>query len=258
MIRQVAVVVPAADEEDRIAACLQAINTARDRLLDTEPAVERVDVVVVLDACTDGTAEIVSRFSVADHVHAITTDVRSVGAARQRGVLSAMSLDVPTERVWLANTDADSTVPSNWLIGMVAAANAGFDLVLGTVLPSAELSPPLRSAWSTSHRLTEGHPHVHGANLGIRGDVYREVGGWNPDRAYDEDVDLAHRAAAASHIRILRTAAIPVVSSARITGRAPNGFSSYMRGLQDDPSPRGGHCVDEFSHRQLNRVGGSR
>jgi glycosyltransferase involved in cell wall biosynthesis len=258
MIRQVAVVVPAADEEDCIAACLQAINKARDRLLEREPAVERVDVVVVLDACTDGTSTIVSRFSVADHVHAITADARCVGAARQRGVLAAMSPDVPAERVWLANTDADSTVPPNWLVGMVAAANAGFDVVLGTVLPSAELSPPLRSAWSTSHRLTEGHPHVHGANLGIRGDVYREVGGWNPDRAYDEDVDLAHRAAAASHIRILRTAAIPVVSSARITGRAPNGFSSYMRGLQDDPSPRGGHCVDEFSHRQLNRVGGSR
>jgi glycosyltransferase involved in cell wall biosynthesis len=259
MIRQVAVIVPAADEEDRISACLQAINTARDRLLEADRAVERADVVVVLDACTDGTAAIVSRFSVADHVHAITTEARCVGAARQRGVLAAMSFDVPAECVWFANTDADSTVPSNWLIGMVAAANVGFEVVLGTVLPSAELSPPLRSAWTTSHRLTEGHPHVHGANLGIRGDTYRDVGGWNPDRAYDEDIDLAHRAAAASNIHILRTAAIPVVTSARISGRALNGFSSYMRRLQDDRFPRGGHRIDEFSDWQVNdRMGGSR
>jgi hypothetical protein len=50
--------------------------------------------------------------------------------------------------MWLANTDADSTVPSDWLIGMVSAANAGFQVVLGTVLPGAELPAPLHAAWS--------------------------------------------------------------------------------------------------------------
>jgi glycosyltransferase involved in cell wall biosynthesis len=236
MIQHLAVVVPAADEEDRIAACLQAISESRRRLLESELAVKRVDVIVVLDACADDTQAIVARFGVADHMHAITSDARRVGAARQRGVLKAMDPRIPAEQVWLANTDADSTVPANWLTGMVAAANAGFQVVLGTVLPGTELSPSLRAAWSAPHLLTEGHPHIHGANLGIRGDTYLELGGWNAELAHNEDIDLASRAIAAPHIRILRTAAIPVVTSARTIGRAPNGFSSYIRHLRDDHS----------------------
>jgi glycosyltransferase involved in cell wall biosynthesis len=97
MIKQVAVIVPAADEQDRIAACLQATNEARDRLLESGLGVERVDVVVVLDACTDDTPVIVDRFTVADHVYPITSDTRCVGAARRAGVLKAMALCISTE-----------------------------------------------------------------------------------------------------------------------------------------------------------------
>lgn len=231
MIQRLAVIVPAADEQDRIAACLEAIEEARRRVLESEFAVGRVDVIVVLDACVDETAAIVARFTVADHVHAITSDARRVGAARQRGALRATAAGVPSERVWLANTDADSTVPPYWLTSMVAAANAGFQVVLGTVLPGAGLSPALRKAWFAPHRLEEGHPHIHGANLGIRADTYQHLGGWDQALACNEDVDLASRAAAAPGIRILRTATIPVVTSARMVGRAPNGFSSYVRHL---------------------------
>jgi glycosyltransferase involved in cell wall biosynthesis len=233
MIKHMAVIVPAMDEEDRIAACLQAISEARDRVLESELGVERVDIVVVLDACTDGTPAIVESFTATQHFHAVTSDARCVGAARRRGVLHAMVPGISAERVWLANTDADSTAPSNWLTGMVIAANAGFEVVLGTVLPGAELPTPLQAAWSAPHRLTEGHPHIHGANLGIRADTYLELGGWNAELSYNEDIDLASRAVAAPHIRILRTAAIPVITSARTIGRAPNGFSSYIRHLRD-------------------------
>jgi glycosyltransferase involved in cell wall biosynthesis len=232
--KHLAVIVPAADEEDRIAECLNSINDARQRLLESELAVERVEVVVVLDRCTDRTPVIVSDFSDADHVHVIASDARRVGAARRRGALRAMRGRLAPERVWLANTDADSTVPADWLTGMVTAANDGFEVVLGTVVPGPELSPPLREAWSAPHQLTEDHPHIHGANLGIRGDTYLELGGWDEELSYNEDVDLASRAVAAPHIRILRTAAIPVTTSARVIGRTPNGFSSYIRHLRDD------------------------
>jgi glycosyltransferase involved in cell wall biosynthesis len=242
MVQQVAVIVPAADEEDRIDACLRALNEARDRLLESELDVDRVDIVVVLDACTDKTPSVVEHYTVEDHVHAITSDARRVGAARQRGVLKAMSLCSSVEHMWLASTDADSTVPSNWLIGMANAANAGFQVVLGTVLPGAELPPLLHAAWSAPHQLTEGHPHIHGANLGIRGDTYLELGGWNAELASNEDIDLASRAIAAPHIHLVRTSAIPVVTSARTIGRAPNGFSSYIRRLRDD------HSVPESQH----------
>jgi glycosyltransferase involved in cell wall biosynthesis len=232
MINRVAVIVPAADEQERIAACLEAINAARRRLLDSELGVEHVDVIVVLDSCVDETPEIVARYGTAGHLHAITSDARRVGKARRRGAQEATTTQVPAEQSWLANTDADSTVPPDWLTGMVAFANAGAQLVLGTVLPGPELSSVLRAAWLAPHHLNEGHPHVHGANLGIRAATYLELGGWNGDLACDEDIDLVSRAAAVPGVRIQRTASIPVLTSARMTGRAPHGFSSYMRHLR--------------------------
>jgi glycosyltransferase involved in cell wall biosynthesis len=233
MIQRVAVIVPAADEQDRIAACLAAIEEARCRLLQTTPTIEGVDVIVVLDACSDETPAIVGRFAAVGHVRAITSGARLVGAARRLGAQQALQCGVPADRLWLANTDADSTVPANWLTGMVAAADGGAQVVLGTVLPGAGLTATLRAAWLAPHHLREGHPHVHGANLGIRADTYLELGGWDGGLASAEDVDLAGRAAAAPDVRILRTAAIPVLTSVRMAGRAPGGFSSYIRHLRE-------------------------
>lgn len=236
MIRQIAVIVPAADEQESIAPCLEAIAAAARHVLESDLGVERVKVIVVLDACVDETALIVARFTSAGRVQAIACHERRVGAARQRGAREALATSVPREQLWLANTDADSIVPADWLVRMVTAANADAHLVLGTVLPGIDLAPALRAAWAASQVLSEGHPHIHGANLGIRADVYLELGGWNSELACDEDVELARRAAEASHVRILRTAEIPVVTSARAVGRAPDGFSSYIRRLQDEGS----------------------
>lgn len=211
MIRRVAVVVPAADEQERIAACLHAIERARRRLLDSDLGVDRVDVIVVLDGCQDETPAIVARFTDRYPVHAITSTARRVGAARQRGALRAIATLAPAERLWLANTDADSTVPVDWLTRTVTIAGTGVEVVLGTVLPGTELPRALRTAWLAQHRLTEGHPHVHGANFGIRADTYLVLGGWRADLACDEDIDLARRASE-SGARIARTAAIPVIT----------------------------------------------
>jgi len=87
----------------------------------------------------------------------------------------------PSNRLWLANTDADSVVPRDWLIRMVDAADAGVQVVLGTVAPDVELPQTLRAAWIARHQLHDGHPHIHGANLGIRADTYLALGGWRED-----------------------------------------------------------------------------
>lgn len=102
--------------------------------------------------------------------------------------------------------------------------------MLGTALPGPDLSPAVRAEWLRRHHLRDGHPHVHGANLGIRGDAYLGLGGWRP-LATGEDTELAARAAQAGHPGITRTASIPVVTSIRRAGRAPSGFSSYLRAL---------------------------
>lgn len=76
----------------------------------------------------------------------------------------------------------------------------------------------------------EGHPHVHGANLGIRADVYEAIGGWSPLRT-GEDAERVARAESSKTVRILRTGQVPVWTSSRPVGRAPAGFADYLSAL---------------------------
>jgi glycosyltransferase involved in cell wall biosynthesis len=226
VIRRLAVVVPAADEEQRIGRCVAAIVAARSHLYRATARVQ-VQVIVVLDACQDATA---ARAGAYGDVRLVTVRARNVGAARRAGARAALQGGAPASELWLANTDADTQVPPDWLSYMVAESRRGVHMVLGTALPGPALDPAARADWLSRHHLRDGHPHVHGANLGIRGDAYLALGGWQP-QATGEDVDLAGRAARAGHLRVLRTAAIPVVTSVRARGRAPRGFSSYLRAL---------------------------
>lgn len=255
MIRRVAVIIPAADEEERIGRCLRSVAAARRRLCDSGADVD-VDTVIVLDRCRDATGEVARAFG----VQTVAVGARNVGVARWTGARSALDRAGPAGQLWLASTDADSEVPVDWLTSMLAEARRGAHLVLGTVLPGTHLGPVDRASWLSRHHLDDGHPHVHGANLGIRGDVYLDLGGWRP-LVSGEDMDLAGRAALAGP-RIARTAAIPVVTSARWTGRAPCGFSSYLRALGPPlpgwhPSPLPGRRVGPPPGRQARRAVGS-
>jgi glycosyltransferase involved in cell wall biosynthesis len=234
LIRRVEVIVPAANEEQRIARCLSSIIAARTRLHDGEPSAA-VGITVVLDSCTDATAQIAAAFG----VRVVPVSVANVGAARRAGAQAVLA-GHPAGEVWLASTDADSEVPAGWLTGMLAEASRGTQVVLGTVMPGPDLASGTRVEWLNRHHLREGHPHVHGANFGIRGDTYLAVGGWKP-LATGEDVDLARRVAQAGHLHIARIASIPVTTSARWAGRAPRGFSSYLRALSI-PAPSSGIC----------------
>lgn len=227
MIGLVGVVVPAANEQDLVGGCLDALADARTHLQLHHPGV-RVRVVVVLDSCTDATAELVR----ARHgIESRTISRRCVGAARSAGARQVLERTaLPYRDVWLANTDADSRVRPDWLSAMLDVALQGADLLLGTVLPEPGLPARVERSWRAEHQLRDGHPHVHGANFGIRADAYATLGGW-PDLPTGEDVALARRAASAGHLTIVRSAAHPVRTSVRSDGRAPRGFSSHLRGI---------------------------
>ena len=226
MIRRVAVVIPAANEERQIGGCLSSILAAQARLYRSRASIQ-VRIVVVLDGCRDSTAAIAAA---SGDVQLVTITAGSVGSARRAGVSAALAGVGPLSEMWLANSDADCEVPENWLTSMVAEARLGAHVVLGTVTPGPDLDPAARAEWASRHHLRDGHPHVHGANFGIRGDAYLALGGWQPV-VTGEDSDLAWRAARTGHMRISRTASIPVVTSVRRDGRAPRGFSSYLRAL---------------------------
>lgn len=236
VIRHVGVVVPAANEEVLLERCLLALRAARRAALARRDLVA-VRIVLVLDGCTDGSRDIATAHP---GIEIVEVDVRSVGPARRAGVAHLLGTGEPvpdTDR-WIASTDADSVVPVNWLGGMLDAADRGAHLVLGTVVPDVGLAPAVDAAWHVQHPRHEDHPHVHGANLGIRADAYTALGGW-PALATGEDQLLADRAAAAGHLHVERTGRFPVCTSSRLDGRAISGFSSYLRALRSDVADEG-------------------
>ena len=100
--------------------------------------------------------------------------------------------------------------------------------MIGTVRPDfADLSGAQRDAWLATHPVGYANGHVHGANLGIRGDVYRAAGGF-PALAEHEDVDLVSRARLAG-ARVVVSDGGCVLTSGRTTGRTPGGYARHLR-----------------------------
>lgn len=225
-VTHLVVVVPARNEQERLPRCLRALQDAVGQLLQQRPLVVRV--VVVLDRCTDGTHGIAAGWPGVD---VVVSGHGRVGAARALGIRHAVAaVGGPSPAVWIACTDADSVVPADWLLTHLWHADRGADLVLGTVRPDpAELSDTAMKGWLDRHVLTDGHPHVHGANLGVRADIYHSVGGF-ADLDVHEDVRFTAEVRGAGG-RVVSTGRAPVLTSARLAGRTPAGMSSYLRRL---------------------------
>jgi glycosyltransferase involved in cell wall biosynthesis len=228
------VVIPAHDEADKLPRCLKAVLTA------VACIPERVLTVVVLDACTDESAELAGRFG-AD-VHFVAVDAKNVGASRAAGFAYARTVcgvEASEEAgIWYATTDADSRVDADWLTRQM---EADADMVLGVVrvtnwrhFSASSVNRYLTAYRAKSHRRDGGHDHVHGANMGFRADLYWETGGF-ATLASGEDVDLMRRFEERGH-RIHRDAGLSVETSARREGRAPGGFAAYLKSV----SRRGG------------------
>jgi glycosyltransferase involved in cell wall biosynthesis len=217
---QAVVVVPAHNEIDHLPRSVSALIAASMR------TTMQVSIVVVLDACDDGSDQLAGRFG--SNVHFITTDAGNVGAARAAGFEYARSMCAEPARTWFATTDADTIVGSDWLSQM---ARTDADVVLGTVrIPVWRLPVEVaRRYLAAYHSDGPGHDHVHGANMGFRADAYWAVGGFRP-LATGEDVDLVERFEAA-HLSIRRDAKLSVTTSARQDGRAPGGFADHLRQL---------------------------
>lgn len=224
----VIVAIPVKDEEILLPSCLQSVVRAREQLLVAAAGV-RVDVVVALDSCSDGSAIAAGRFPVST----VTTNQGCVGEARDTaikvGVARSRSLDIPMTRTWVACTDADTRVPPHWLRRQVALGDAGADLVLGTVEPSGQIEPGLLSRWLASHQLAEDHPHVHGANLGMRASTWLSANGFGRLAAH-EDRQLVYRAREAG-ASCAATDSIRVRTSSRLAGRVAGGFADHLAAL---------------------------
>jgi hypothetical protein len=230
-IEAAGVVVPAHDEEALLPACPAALRRTTRAL---HVPVHRL---VVADWCGDRTAAVAR----AGGARVISIQARKVGAARAAGMRELLRLTsgFDPSAVWLATTDADTVVPPGWLPRQFEYANAGWDVVLGTVTVADWDGHPPHVPAAFEERYTFSgphHPHVHGANVGIRASAYLAVGGFRPLRTAEDHALLA--AATQAGCPVVQAGDITVETSGRRMARAPSGFSNLLRTLADR---RGSH-----------------
>jgi glycosyltransferase involved in cell wall biosynthesis len=222
----IAILIPARNEETLLPRCLNSVLEACHIL----PISITVDVVVACDSSTDLTFYI-ARQTLADHGTVVRTDAGTVGHARALATQVALRrYSGQLRRCWLANTDADCCVPSSWLVDQLLLADQGIETVAGVIdvdsFDEHEIGVDRRFRNSYIIHPDGSHPHVHGANLGVRADVYLRSGGWT-GLATAEDHDLWGRLIKTS-ARRASTAAVKVLTSGRRVGRAPHGFADTL------------------------------
>ncbi len=244
-IGAVGVIVPAHNEQDLLPSCLASVRRAAQSLRGIP-----VHLVVVADACRDRTVLAARRGGAS----VVTISARSAGAARAAGAGEVLrrTTHLDPSSVWLATTDADTLVPACWLREQASYASQGWDAVVGTIRVSDwsgyppgtrslfreryerepyEPSVPYEPSEPSEPSGAKQHPHVHGANLGFRASAYLRAGGF-PALATAEDHALV-AALTEDGSRVLRTRALPVVTSARRESRAPHGFSHHLKQLDE-------------------------
>jgi len=208
----IGIVVPAHNEEEEIAGCLEALlQAANHQALNGEP----VKIIVVLDHCTDDTPAIAARYP----VEIIAVAAKNVGLARATGAIHAMKSSCR----WLAFTDADTRVPRKWLAAQLLCRT---DAVCGTVRLRATPAGSIDGRLVNYHN-QDGHRHVHGCNFGVSASAYFQAGGFPSVRVH-EDVQLVQALLATG--RSVAWVADPCVStSARQVGRLRDGFACSLR-----------------------------
>ena len=251
------VAIPVRDEAERIPACLEALATQRDGC-DQPLRADTFGVVLMLNNCTDDTADIVRRmldrlpFRVWVVERQLPAIMAHAGGARKLAMEAAADLlrggDAAQSRV-IMTTDADGRVGTRWISANLAAIAAGADLVAGFVradraeharLPIAVIQRgqlESRYEWLLAELLARMDPQAHdpwprhriasGASLALTLAAYRRVGGLAPiatgeDRALANSINLIGG-------RTRHSLAAQVVVSCRLDGRAAGGMAATIR-----------------------------
>ncbi|MET0532331.1 MAG: glycosyltransferase [Microvirga sp.] len=253
----VVVAIPVKNEANCIAACLQALSAQCDESGGPMPR-DRFGVVLALNNCSDGTAEIVR--SIQDSLpftmwlleRDLAPEMAHAGGARKIAMDAAADLAASSDRAEagvILTTDADGRVGPRWIAANLAAIDAGVDLVAGFVqadphehalLPAALIERgrlESRYEWLLAELIARldpdrvdpwpNHRAESGASLAITLDAYRRVGGVSAiptgeDRALAASVRLAGG-------RVRHSLAAQVLVSCRLDGRAAAGMAATIK-----------------------------
>ena len=124
-----AVAIPARDEADRIAACLEALDAQAGAQLDA--------IVLLINNTQDGTADIARGVPIRPgtrlHVIECTLPPKQATAGHARQMAMAAAVEIAGPAGVLLTTDADGQVDPDWLAANLAAIETGADAVAGWV-----------------------------------------------------------------------------------------------------------------------------
>ena len=200
---KVSVVIPAYNEEKNIARCLEALSE-QDFSLPYE-------IIVVDNNSADKTSDIAHRFG----VKVLLEKKKGVGHARQTGFDQAKGEII-------ASSDADTIQPKDWLTkiyqlfkkyprlvgvsGPFVFIDKGrfFNRFVKMLTPSIIVLDKI---------MGRGKNHYTGMNFAVRKDVFKQVGGFNTNLRFGEDIDLSKRMGKVGRIRF--TPKLRVLTSSR-------------------------------------------
>jgi glycosyltransferase involved in cell wall biosynthesis len=232
------VVIPARDEEQRIGACLRALG-AQEGL-----AAGAFAVILVLDRTTDATARCARDAAGEAGLELTIVDAAAsgVGAARRTGMdVACARLEAGGGDGLIACTDADTEVDPHWLATQLLLVDEGADAIGGRIdLDPREAAalPPRAVAWRAARARDRfaavraedpraEHHFFSGASMALTARAYRACGGIPPSPVL-EDEALAKRLID-GRLRIVRSDAVRVRTSARTDGRAARGLAHDLR-----------------------------
>ena len=246
-LAQMAVAIPARDEEDRIGKCLSAFAAQVDANL------REMAIVVLSNNTTDRTLDVVAQTAEATGLWidvidvTLESDSANAGWARKLAMDHARNLMIDDGVIM--TTDADTVIDTDWVSQTLLAMANGVDAVAGYVTADdAELKridPAIleigAKEWALQHLLAEidakadaiphdpwpRHNQNCGASLAISAAMYDRVGGL-PPLAVGEDRALLDKVRAIDG-QIRHALDVHVVTSARLVGRASGGMADALR-----------------------------
>jgi glycosyltransferase involved in cell wall biosynthesis len=229
---EVIVAVPACNESATIGECIQSIDRAAER------TGIRTRIVLAADSCDDNTvAAAITQPLKRSRLTAIEGLWRCAGAARDAAVAHGLQSSTRSlETLWIANTDADCRVPGEWLERQLRLARR-FDALAGIVDLDPRTTPKhILAGFRATYEIDgDTHPHVHGANFGVRASAYVRTGGWNSTTAVGEDHELWN-SLIADGAPVRQDAHLRVVTSARTISRVEGGFATNLRMIEPQPA----------------------
>jgi glycosyltransferase involved in cell wall biosynthesis len=169
------ILVPAHNEERFIGACLEAIRVASVHFAG------RVEVIVILNRCSDRTEEIAASFG----ARTVREDARNLSTIRNAGARAA-------EGDIIVTIDADSAMSAGTLTAIDRALAGGATVGGGVAIRPDRVSIGIRATalvlriWTFAGRFS-------GGLFWCTREDFHAVGGFNEELVSGEDIDFAKR-----------------------------------------------------------------